>query len=1249
MRTTSCGLQTITGAHDYNSLSCITQSLKTVISPQISDAVVQYFHQVDALDATLSQKILRFVLENQAAEVLLCLPKVEQLALHLGLIHDPKNWEQAMEARNAGRYPSTLYEKLVSCDDAEFHWRLIQVFAALAKSGNFSRNQWNAMQIPPNFPEWLGLLLEFTMRDYRRGTLRGRAKQPRQPGALTLSRMLAIDQIPPELPLKQILDADSHDWIAISFREIFEQLFDFKAYLGTYPSLILTSLHQSNAQGRAHILELCHRHEIATEFMETELLDYAICDAKGLQRQAEAMVKRWGELGIEKIAARLGQGTPKNRLKTAQLLHRLAGDTALPYLSAQWQVEPHELVKTGLMAMLHKPASPEPETITLPPSPELQLTAQLDDSIEPIILDILRAAWERIQSDWLGQRLPQTRKHPQPLPDPPDFAALAATLRHWLNHLTAHHCPSPSPFAESVGGYQFVWYLESEKLYAHPQFRLIHHLRWRCLLNPLLVRAESPWSWTEDAELIAFLTQQGYGLRELAVGLDALGIPTFGLGRHYLYDYFIHHRYSPEFLWPYFATHLALLDEALRGGEGQNRYFAPQTVRQRALEVLQTFPTLPLQFVNPLFHLAIEGGKQERLLARQALASVLDRLPRLYHALEAKQQTVRQNAAEWLGQLKDAAALPALETALQKEKHEATKATMLIALENLGGDLSRYVNPQHLEAEAEVVLQKGIPKELGWLGFNRLPPLRWHIGESVNPRIVHSWIVSAYKLKNVDPKPLLKHYFAQINAQDAQDLATFILESWVTQDTRTVSQIEAEDHAQRELPQFKQWMPNQSDEEILQKLIQGRLNQCIGSAIKEKGILSLVATVQPPRLLPITQQFVQKWGGNRHHQSQALLTALSWSDQPAAIQWLLTMTRSRIKSLRTLASEKVQILADRQGWTLDQLADRTLPTAGLDEMGQLSLDYGRTQFIATLTPKMKFFLTRKEDGKPMNSLPAARQGDDPELVKAAKAELNAAKKELASFLQQQPPRLYEAMTMQRKWKFAEWERYFARHPLMRFLLQRTLWIAHVGQENQENIVFRLLEDGSLTDADDNAVHLTAEIPVSLAHGTHLTPEQRTQWHQHAQDYGVDWLFNPLNAPNALDTLDLNSREITEFKGYMMDAFTLRGELTKQGFNRGEAEDGGWFSRYLKPFPGCHLQMEIEFTGNALPEENRQIALIALKFLPFSPQGEAWQHSFQTLKLAEVPSLLLAEGYELLHRLAQKSRGFDPEWEKKAFL
>ncbi len=53
------------------------------------------------------------------------------------------------------------------------------------------------------------------------------------------------------------------------------------------------------------------------------------------------------------------------------------------------------------------------------------------------------------------------------------------------------------------------------------------------------------------------------------------------------------------------------------------------------------------------------------------------------------------------------------------------------------------------------------------------------------------------------------------------------------------------------------------------------------------------------------------------------------------------------------ARNLVTQIAERNGWSADELADRTIPTAGFDDSGTLVLEYGERTFTAKMDAKQK--------------------------------------------------------------------------------------------------------------------------------------------------------------------------------------------------------------------------------------------------------------------------------------------------------
>src|SRR5262249_43639926 len=245
-------------------------------------------------------------------------------------------------------------------------------------------------------------------------------------------------------------------------------------------------------------------------------------------------------------------------------------------------------------------------------------------------------------------------------------------------------------------------------------------------------------------------------------------------------------------------------------------------------------------------------------------------------------------------------------------------------------------------------------------------------------------------------------------------------------------------------PQIAQQMsgftpPNKTLEEHYAEILPQVLGQPKGSAVASKGILSVVGACAGAAAAPVVGRYLKQWYGMRAAQCRALLQMLVWIEHKTATQLLLAVgSRFRTKSIQEEANKQATALAERKGWTVAELADRTIPSAGLDDDGVLVLDFGPRQFTAKLNEDLEFVLTYP-DGKPIKSPPEPRKDDDEAKATETKKFYSAAKKELKSVVGLQRDRLYEAMCTQRMWPFEDWNTYLNRHPIARHHCQRLVW------------------------------------------------------------------------------------------------------------------------------------------------------------------------------------------------------------------
>ena len=747
----------------------------------------------------------------------------------------------------------------------------------------------------------------------------------------------------------------------------------------------------------------------------------------------------------------------------------------------------------------------------------------------------------------------------------------------------------------------------------------------------------------------------------------------------------IFYRFDPRVSWPWFAERPELLREALEKPDSA----------ARALEILGAMPRVPAGLSAVVADIAVGDSKVNRPLAQAVLRSHPRVRVLAEQALGERRAEVRASAAAWVGSLGQGASVPALTAAVRREKKDVVRAALLAALRECGGDLSEFLSPRALGAEASRGLKSKTPASLAaWFDFDSLPAVHWADGTEADPAVIRWWVVLADRLKNPNGRGIIALYLSLLEPSDAAALAGRVVRAWAERDTRRPDPEEsrahaqtagrwAYDHAQQWLAQCRadkkmadslEWAETQAAitlEERIAAAYAEHQRTYAGSAMADKGLLAFTAGMDDGELAGLVRAFMRDNPGRRA-QFDALVRALYANGGRRALQVLLGVARRhKMAGIQATAGALVQETASERGWSAEELADRTVPTAGFDGDGLLRLPYGDREFTGRLTPDFKIEVS-DETGRTRKSLPPARAGEDAETVKAAKKRLSAARKEAKEVLTLQSERLYEAMCASRTWSAPEWRELLAGHPLVGRLVTRLIWtVAAPGGETAAAedsgrdatgdagsaatagsgvsgeissagaiLTFRPTEDGELIGADDAVVELDERARVGLAHRVQLADEEAAAWREHLADYGVEPLFDQLSAtaPRVAE----GQMEMRDLQGHMTDTLALRGAAVKRGYKRGEVMDAGTFYDYVKGFAALGLSAVLGFTGSWVPEDKIPCAT---KGLSFTRGDDDYEYE---IPLTEVPPVLLAEcraDYEALAALGP----YDPDWKKKAFM
>lgn len=344
--------------------------------------------------------------------------------------------------------------------------------------------------------------------------------------------------------------------------------------------------------------------------------------------------------------------------------------------------------------------------------------------------------------------------------------------------------------------------------------------------------------------------------------------------------------------------------------------------------------------------------------------------------------------------------------------------------------------------------------------------------------------------------------------------------------------------------------------------------------------LGILGTDETARMLT---PLIRSWPGEAQHQRAVNgLEILNQIGSDVALMLLNGIAQKiKFKGLQDKAREKIAEIAEARELTVEELEDRIAPNLGLDETGSLTLNFGNRHFLISFDESLKPFV-RDSEGNRLKDLPKPKQTDDAELANEATNRYKLLKKDARTVASQQILRLELAMCQRRRWTYALFLQFLVNHPLLRYLVQRTVWglykVNDGGNFGGELIAcFRVCEDGTFTTAEDEEFNLPAsdELQIGIPHALELSAETTAQFGQLFADYELLQPFTQLGRDTySLTDEELAATEINRFVGIEVPTGKVLG-LANRGWRRGEAMDGGGINYFVKPI-GADRAFLLEF-------------------------------------------------------------------------
>ena len=294
--------------------------------------------------------------------------------------------------------------------------------------------------------------------------------------------------------------------------------------------------------------------------------------------------------------------------------------------------------------------------------------------------------------------------------------------------------------------------------------------------------------------------------------------------------------------------------------------------------------------------------------------------------------------------------------------------------------------------------------------------------------------------------------------------------------------------------------------------------------------------------------------------------------------------RTRIRNVGQQADEGLRTLAAKRGVTVEELGDVAIPTCGFAADGHQTMD--------------KLALILRGDGVVV----LEGQANPKKIPKESAKAVKQVQAEVRAVIKLQGRRHERMLVNQRRWPAAVWLQQY-RHPVLRCFAIACCWAAY-AKDGTLLQIFRQLDDGTFTDAGDEAVHIPEQAAtIGLVHPLDLDAATLSAWRQHLADHEVEQPFAQLSrAVHLLDPQQAKQVRFHGTKGANPYALTFRGRADKRGWVRGSVCDGGGITTYYRrfPIPQIDVFISIEDGVTGMDELRRSAEFLRAKLAWYWP-------------------------------------------------
>ncbi|WP_167222004.1 DUF4132 domain-containing protein [Massilia rubra] len=340
---------------------------------------------------------------------------------------------------------------------------------------------------------------------------------------------------------------------------------------------------------------------------------------------------------------------------------------------------------------------------------------------------------------------------------------------------------------------------------------------------------------------------------------------------------------------------------------------------------------------------------------------------------------------------------------------------------------------------------------------------------------------------------------------------------------------------------------------------------------KLRFVLQLAVKGADDRIVDLLSETVFSWAKTRKQRAVIAVEQLAGVDSLYALARVLEISES--KKVRGMipeaALDALKAAAARRKLALAELLDELTPDFGLGQ--GISLTVGEASYRVVLQGDLSLRLVDAK-GKVSKTLPANKDDATREAWDMASSQFKTVSASLKAVAKLQAPRMLAALVTAKTWSAPRWTQLFLDHAVLRIMGRSLIWQIRGAHPRS----FRIAEDFSLLQANDDVLTLPPDAQLSLWHPATALAGEAEAWRSNFADYEIVALIDQIGAPAALPPeASMSVEHVLAPAGLSVVQEQLAATLTRCGYRKGPVNDGPSIDWHEWHLPAAQLAVHLE--------------------------------------------------------------------------